>query len=120
VSPDGKWLFVNAYGTHEIYRVPLTGAGQRSSVKVDFNPDNLRWAPGGQLFVTGQFVTPQTLNDPLAWATVLLDPQTMKVTPVVKEPGFPEFSGATSAVQVGSTLWFGTFRGDRIAYRNVP
>jgi hypothetical protein len=120
VSHDGKWLFVNAYGTHEIYRVPLAGAGERSSVKVDFNPDNLRWAPDGRIFVTGQFVTPQTLNEPLAWATVLLDPTTMKVTPVVKEPGAKEFSGATTAVQVGSTLWFGTFRGDRIAYRSAP
>jgi hypothetical protein len=120
VSHDGKWLFVNAYGTHEIYRVPLTGAGERSSVKVDFNPDNLRWAPDGKIFVTGQFVTPKNLNEPLAWATVLLDPKTLKVTPVVKEPGSKEFSGATTAVQVGSTLWFGTFRGDRIAYRTAP
>jgi hypothetical protein len=120
VSHDGKWVFVNAYGTHEIYRVPLTGAGERSSVKVDFNPDNLRWAPDGKLFVTGQFVTSQNMNAPLAWATVLLDPKTMKTTPVVKEPGLKEFSGATSTVQVGSTLWFGTFRGDRIAYRAAP
>jgi hypothetical protein len=120
VSHDGKWLFVNAYGTHEIYRVPLTGEGERSSVKVDFNPDNLRWAPDGRIFVTGQFVTAQNLNEPLAWATVLLDPMTLKITPVVKEPGSKEFSGATSAVQVGSTLWFGTFRGDRIAYRTAP
>jgi hypothetical protein len=124
VSPDGKWLFVNAYGTDEIYRVPLPGhgndAGERSSVKVDFHPDNLRWAPGGKLFVTGQFVDGPRLDVPLGWATVLLDPQTLKTTPVVKEPGFPEFGGATSTVQVGSTLWFGTFRGDRVAYLPAP
>ncbi len=125
VSPDGKWLFVNAYGTHEIYRVPLPGhgndKGERSSVKVDFNPDNLRWAPGGKIFVTGQFITDtQHLDVPLGWATVLLDPKTMTTTPVVKMPGYPEFSGATSTVQVGSTLWFGTFRGDRIAYLPAP
>jgi hypothetical protein len=119
-SPDGKWLFVNAYGTREIYRVPVSGQGERSSVKVDFNPDNLRWAPDGKIFVTGQFVTPESLSGPLAWATVLLDPQTMKTTPVVREPGSKEFDGATSAVQVGSTLWFGTFRGDRVAYRSAP
>jgi hypothetical protein len=125
VSPDSKWLFVNAYGTHEIYRVPLPGhgndKGERSSVKVDFNPDNLRWAPGGKIFVTGQFIVDaQHIYEPLGWATVLLDPRTMKTTPVVKEPGFKEFSGATSAVQVGSTLWFGTFRGDRVAYLPAP
>jgi hypothetical protein len=125
VSPDGKWLFLNAWGTREIYRVPLPGhgndKGERSSVKVDFRPDNLRWAPGGKIFVTGQFLDDsKQINAPLGWATVLLDPQTLKTTPVVKKPGYPEFSGATSTVQVGSTLWFGTFRGDRMAYMPAP
>lgn len=120
-SPDGKWLYVNAYGSREVYRVPLSGKGERTSVKVDFNPDNLRWAPGGKVFVTGQFINPK--NPPGAhngWATVLLDPQTMTTTPVVKEAGLAEFDNATSAVQVGNTLWFGTFRGDRVAYRPAP
>ncbi len=55
VTPDGRWLFVNAYGTHEVVRVALSGHHERRAVKVDFNPDNLRWAPDGRLFVTGQF-----------------------------------------------------------------
>jgi hypothetical protein len=120
VSPDGKWLYVNAYGTLEIYRVPLTGKGERSSVKVDFHPDNLRWAPDGTIFVTGQFLDAKSLNGPHGWATVRLDPNTMTTTAVVKEPGRPEFDDATSAVQAGKSLWFGTFRGDRVAYRAVP
>jgi hypothetical protein len=121
VSKDGQWVFVNAYGTNEIYRVPLSGGGQRSSVKVDFHPDNLRWAPDGKIFVTGQLINPSAGPDaPQGWATASLDPQTMKVTPVVKEEGLPEFGGATTAVQVGKTLWFGTYRGDRIAYRAAP
>jgi len=119
-SADGRWLFINAYGTREIYRVPLTGKGERSSVKVDFHPDNLRWAPDGQLFVTGQFLDPQNRTARHGWATVRLDPKTMALSPVVREPGMSEFDDATSTVQVGQTLWFGTFRGDRIAYRSVP
>jgi sugar lactone lactonase YvrE len=119
-SRDGKWLFVNAYGTREIYHVPLSGQGERSSVKVDFNPDNLRWAPDGTILVTGQFVSPDNLAGPHGWAAVRLDPQTLKITPLVKEPGLPQFDNATSTVQVGTTLWFGTFRGDRIAYRAAP
>jgi hypothetical protein len=119
-SHDGKWIYVNAYGTHEIYRVPLSGQGERTSVKVAFNPDNLRWAPDGRIFATGQFVTAQNLNSRHGWATVLVDPTTLKVTPVVKEPGYAQFDDATSAVQVGQTLWFGTFRGDRVAYRQAP
>jgi hypothetical protein len=119
-SRDGKWLYVNAYGTHEIYRVPLSGSGERTSVKVDFNPDNLRWAPDGSILATGQFVNAGNLNAKHGWAAVRVDPQTLAVTPLVKEPGLAEFDDATTAVQVGNTLWFGTFRGDRIAYRDVP
>jgi hypothetical protein len=122
VSRDGKWVFVNAYGSDEIYRVPLSGKGKPISVKVDFHPDNLRWAPDGTLFDTGQFLKPGIAGGPPrpdAWATVRLDPRTMAVTLLVKEPGRPEFGDATSAVQIGSTLWFGTFRGDRVAYRAV-
>ena len=119
-SHDGKWLYVNAWGSREIYRLPVSGQGERSSVKVDFNPDNLRWAPDGQIFVTGQFVNPQNFEGRHAWAAVKLDPRTLKVTPVAKDAALAEFSDATSTVQVGNTLWFGTFRGDRVAYRTAP
>ena len=120
VSRDGRWLYVNAYGSDEIYRVPLSGKGRSTHVKVDFHPDNLRWAPDGTLFDTGQFIEPGRTGAPTApdaWATVRLDPRTMAVSPLVKEPGRPEFGDATSAVQVGQTLWFGTFRGKSVAYR---
>jgi hypothetical protein len=121
-SPDGHWLYVNAYGTREIYRLPLSGNGERRSVKVDFCPDNLRWAPDGSIFVTGQFIDSRTMSITAlhGWATVRLDPQAMTTTPVVKEAGLKVFDNATSTVQVGQTLWFGTFRGDRMAYRAAP
>jgi hypothetical protein len=119
-SADGRWIYVNAYGTHEIYRLPISGNGERSVAKVDFCPDNLRWAPDGSILVTGQFIDAKTLNALHGWATVRLDPKTMAVTPVVKEAGLKEFDNATSAVQIGHTLWFGTFRGDRVAYMRLP
>lgn len=122
VSRDGQWVFVNAYGSDEIYRVPLSGDSSPRRVKVDFHPDNLRWAPDGTLFDTGQFIEPGRTGEPTrpdAWATVRLDPRTMMITALVKERGRPEFGDATSTVQVGRTLWFGTFRGDRVAYMSV-
>ena len=119
-SPDGHWLYINAYGSREIYRVPLSGHDKSSVAKVDFCPDNLRWAPDGSIFVTGQFINAQTLNTMHGWATVRLDPKTMAITPVVKEAGLKVFDDATSTVQVGQTLWFGTFRGDRMAYMPLP
>jgi sugar lactone lactonase YvrE len=120
VSKDGKWVYVNAWGTHEIYRVPLSGQGERTSAKVDFCPDNLRWAPDGTILTAGQYVSSQTLNTTHGWAVARLDPTTLKVTPVLKEAALPQFADATTAVQVGQTLWFGTFRGDRVAYRAMP
>ena len=119
-SADGRWLYVNAYGSREIYRLPMSGNGERSVAKVDFCPDNLRWAPDGSILVTGQFISPETLTSLHGWATVRLDPKTMTTTPVVKEAGLKVFDDATSAVQVGRTLWFGTFRGDRMAYMALP
>jgi DNA-binding beta-propeller fold protein YncE len=120
VSRDGKWVYVCAYGSHEIYRLPLAGKGARTSVKVEFNPDNLRWAPDGSILATGQFVTPENLTAKHGWATVRVDPQSLQVTPLVKAPGLAEFDDGTTAVQIGKTLWFGTFRGDRVAYRTLP
>ncbi len=119
-SADGHWVYVNAYGSHEIYRVPLSGKGKVALAKVEFCPDNLRWAPDGSIFVTGQFINAQTVASKHGWATVRLDPKTMTTTPVVKEPGLKDFDDATSTVQVGDTLWFGTFRGDRMAYMPAP
>ena len=120
VSRDGKWLYVNAWGSQEIYRVPLSGKGERSSVKVDFRPDNLRWGPDGKLLATGQFLSPQTLQGRHGWATARLDPEKMTITTVVKEAGLAVFDDATTGVQVGNTFWFGTYKGDRVAYRAAP
>ena len=119
-SPDGKTLFINAYGTKEVWRVPLSGQGERASAKVDFNPDNLRWAPDGTIFVTGQYLSPGKLQGPNDWGVARLDPKTMKMAMVLKEPGTKEFDDGTTAVQVGGTLFFGTFRGDRVAWRAAP
>jgi hypothetical protein len=119
-SADGRWVYVNAWGSHEIYRVPLSGHGKRSVAKVDYCPDNLRWAPDGSILVTGQFLDAHTLNALHDWATVRLDPKTMVTTPLVKITGLKVFDGATTAVQVGQMLWFGTYHGDRVAYMPLP
>lgn len=120
VSPDGKTLFINAYGTWEVWRVPLDGKGKPASVKVEFNPDNLRWTPDGNIYVTGQFLHPDNLAGPNDWGVARLDPKTMYVRTLVTAPGTKEFDNATTAVQVGNVLWLGTFKGDRIAYMNAP
>lgn len=78
----------------------------------------MRWAPDGTILVAGQIIL--RLNPSLGaangWGVVRLNPQSMTVTPILTEPGRPEFSNATVALQVGNIQWLGSFRGDRIAY----
>ena len=119
-SADGRWLFISEYGRKRIWRLPLGSKGAPTSAAVPFHPDNLRWAPDGTLLATGQFVTPGKLDDLHDWATVRLDPFTMRVAPLLRQSGLRQFDSATTAVQAGGLLWFGSFRGDRIAYRPLP
>jgi hypothetical protein len=39
----------------------------------------------------------------------------LKVTEILRRPTVGGFSGGTVAVEVGKTLWVGSFFGDRIA-----
>jgi hypothetical protein len=87
---------------------------------VGFRPDNLRWAPDGTILAAGQIIAVDgSLAAANGWGVARIDPQTMAVTPVMTEPGRSEFSNGTVALQVGKTLWLGTFRGDRVAYAPV-
>jgi hypothetical protein len=119
-TADGETLFVNAYGTKEVWRIPLSGDGPKASAKVDFNPDNLRWAPDGTIFVTGQYLIPGKIQGPNDWGVARLDPRSMAVTMLLKETGTGAFDNATSTVQIGKTMFFGAFKGDRVAYKDAP
>jgi hypothetical protein len=118
-SPDGRTLYVNAYGTKEVWKVSLNGKDKPVKAKVEFNPDNLRWGDNGQILVTGQFRNPDKPG-PTDWGVARLDPETMFATSILTAPGMPEFDNATTAVKAGNMLWLGTFRGDRIAYMPAP
>jgi len=117
-SQDGKTLWVNETGRQRVVRLTIDGSAPPVYANVGFNPDNLRWAPDGAILVAGQIIPRQnpSLGAANGWGVSRLNPQTMTVTPILTEPGRPEFSNATVALQVGRTLWLGSFRGDRIAY----
>jgi hypothetical protein len=132
-SADGKSVFVAAWAANEIWRIPLDGKGPRSNTKLDFRPDNLRWAPDGSILVVGQCdplrdpsgsaaEAPSATSGPAPedWVFARLDPQSMVSSLVFKVQGTAAFGNATSALQVGRTVWFGTYHGDRIAYTEMP
>ena len=46
---------------------------------------------------------------------VKINPETLAVREVIREPTTPAFGAGTVAVEVGNQIWVGSFRGDRIA-----
>jgi hypothetical protein len=48
-----------------------------------------------------------------------IDPVTLTVTPLASGPANPAYSNASTGLIVGDTLWLGSFRADRLAYRKL-
>jgi sugar lactone lactonase YvrE len=112
ISNDGRWFYVAAWGSQSFFRL---SRGQtppkRDEVPLGFRVDNIRWAADGSLLAAGQGGKPgaQTSN------IVKINPETMAVRDVIREPTTAAFGAGTVAVEVGNQIWVGSFRGDRIA-----
>lgn len=119
-SKDGKTFWISDQGRQRVVRFALDGRAAPVYAKLSFRPDNLRWAPDGTLLAAGQTIAADgALAASNGWGVARISPRTMVVTPVMTEAGRPEFSNGTVALQVGKTLWLGTFRGNRVAYTTV-
>jgi hypothetical protein len=124
VASGGRVLYVNAWGSKDIVRFDRRGAAlKKDVVRVDFSPDNLRWAANGkQLLVAGQrFKTGGA--SPLemeGWRVALLTPETLAVSPVFSADDKNPIQGVSVALEVDGLLWVGPFRGDRVGYLTMP
>ena len=112
ISPDGKWFYVAAWGTQSFFRLSLGQTPpKRDEVPLGFRVDNIRWAADGTLLAAGQGGTPTAPTSNI----VKINPQTLAVRDVIREPAKPSFGAGTVAVEVGNQIWVGSFTGDRIA-----
>jgi hypothetical protein len=128
VSRDGKWIYVAAWANKAVVRLARggdAGAAKRDTLPAGFLVDNLRWAPDGKLLVAGQNVPASDVfacfRSPARrctqpWRIDRWDTRAMTLVPVAAQPGNPDFGDATVGLQIGSDIFVGTFRGDRIAY----
>lgn len=128
VSRDGLWYFINSWSPKKFVRlsrgkVPV----ERSEIAVALLPDNVKWSPDGRLLVTGQDSTPagvfarynteDVCNFPLH--VLSIDPSTLE-TDLLVSFADDQFGTASTALIVGSDLWVGSARSDRIAvFRGV-
>lgn len=112
ISRDGKWLYIGGWGSQSFIRL---SRGQtpvkRDSVSVGFRLDNLRWAPDGTLLAAGQGGTAPSQTSNVA----KVDPTTLKVQELIRQPNIDGFGVSTVAIQVANELWLGSVRGNRIA-----
>lgn len=124
VSSDQRRRFVALNGTNAVLRYRLAATEKQPDViKLDFRPDNLRYAPDGRLLVAGVEPDPacgssDTCPQPSVVKTI--DPSTLKVDSVVRVPAEPAFGELSSALVVGRRLWLGAPSGDRAAYLPLP
>jgi hypothetical protein len=108
---DGRSLLVSAWSGGEIVRIRRDGRGAPKSVKLDYLPDNLRWAPDGSLLVGGQQPPVATIANctgdpcPAGWVIAKLDPQTLKSRTLIAGNGTPDFQYATGATEVAGALY---------------
>src|SRR5215510_10336946 len=112
ISKDGKFLYIGGWGSQSVIRLSLGQTPvKRDMVGVGFRVDNVRWAPDGTLLAAGQGGTA-----PMQMSNVArVDPGTLRFTQLVNYPNSDVFASGTVAIQVGSELWVGSVRGDRIA-----
>jgi sugar lactone lactonase YvrE len=76
VSPDGRTLYVAAYGTHEVVRFERgAGAVRKQVIDVDITADNLRWTAGGKILAAGGVHGGPPGST--GWAVLEIDPQTL-------------------------------------------
>ena len=112
ISPDGRTLYVAAWGSQSFFRLSRGDKEpKRDEIPLGFRVDNVRWAADGSLLATGQAGQgPQSET-----VVVRIDPRTLKSGEILRRPTVNGFTAGTVAVEVGKTLWVGSFVGDRIA-----
>jgi hypothetical protein len=113
LSADGKTLYAAAWGSQSFFRLTRGATPPvRDEIPLGFRVDNIHWARDGSLYAVGQAER--------SWKAVKIDPGTLAVREVVTQADTPEFGAGTAVVEVGDTLWVGSYRGDRIAIVPAP
>lgn len=123
VSRDATSLFVAVPDERSVVRVPVAGGTVQTIFKSDFLTDNMRWGEDGHLYVAGQrppegFHIEKCLTVSICdigFVVAQIDPDTLKTKEIHRSDGIKSaFGAATTALQVGSRFWIGSFSGDRV------
>lgn len=116
LSADDRYLFVAAFGGRRVLRFDReSGASPPASVALGIAADNLRWTARGSLLTVGSNAEAGT-----GWTAWEIDPATLQAAPLVYADGSTTLVGASTALEVGTEIWFGTPGGDRVGILPAP
>lgn len=128
VSPDDRWLYVAAMGTHQVVRFDRnasTMTGQ--AVSIPIYPDNIHWGDDGMLYAIGRNYVPSAdgancplLNCGTGWSILRIDPDSLAVERVAGVDQTATLNAASAVITAGDNFWIGNFDGDRIGYMARP
>ena len=113
LSDDGQTIYAAAWGSQSFFRLSR-GANPpvRDEIDLGFRIDNIHWSRDGKLMGVGQAGS--------RWKAVKIDPETLEVEDVITVADTEAFGAGTALVEVGESLWVGSFRGNRLAIFPAP
>ena len=128
LSKDAKTLYVAGWPGKNVTRYERSGSAwvKKESITTGILTDNLRWMSDGTLLAGGQ-----DANMPAVFqcrapacrvgsAAIKIDLKTGKASRLVQYGGSAGFEGGTTALEVGDEIWFGSYKGGRIARLPAP
>ena len=123
ISQDGRWLYIAGWSEQKVTRLSRGQTPvQKEVVAMGFRPDNLRMSADGSTIFAAGHGNIQTPREPLRETSnvATIDPTTLEVHRIFEHPAIEGFVASTTAVQIGTEMWLGTHRGERIAYFPAP
>lgn len=128
VSKDGQWLYIAGWAEEKLTRLSRAQTPVRKEVvALGFRPDNLRMSADGSVILAaghtdkdGRSITEprEPVRETSNVATI--DPETLDVRRIFEHPAIDGFVASTTAIRLGSEMWLGSYRGDRLAYLPAP
>jgi hypothetical protein len=117
LSADGKTFYMAAWGSQSFIRLTRGATPpKRDEIPLGFRVDNIHFARDGTLLAAGQITDPSHPSS----RVVKIDPTTLAVRDLLTRPDDATFAGNTTAIEVGKSLWLGSYRGNRIAIVPAP
>lgn len=127
LSADERWLYVAGWASRDVSAFDLlhTKSSPRR-LRLDFMPDNLRWAENGNLVAAGMRAMPGPTFEcamiakpnercTTHWSVVGIDTSKMIPRYEISRDARFQFGDVSVALAVGDDLWLGSFSGDRVA-----